>query len=114
MQWSVRYVLSAAVGLGVIAPVVIVGGSSPGILVAIPFIYGVTAALVLDNLTKIRTMHEDDSRKLGMIGGGISAGSVTGLLQQSVGAGIVGFGLFVFGMALVIADPVIVADPGGQ
>jgi len=49
-----------------------------------------------------------------MIGGGISAGSTTGLLQQSVAVGIVGFGLFVFGIALVIADPLIVVDTDSQ
>lgn len=114
MRRSIRYALSTAVGLGVMTPVVIAGGSSLNVLVAIPFVYGVTMALVLDNLAKIRQTMRGDSRKLGMIGGGISAGSTTGLLQQSVAVGIVGFGLFAFGIVLVIADPIMVVDPGSQ
>ena len=114
MRRSIRYVLSAAVGLAALALAVVARDGSVGILVAIPFVYGVTAAFVLDNLAKIRAMREDDSQKLGMIGGGISAGSVTGLLQESIAAGILAYGLFVFGMALVIADPVMAALPDDQ
>ncbi|PHQ45069.1 hypothetical protein DJ68_14985 [Halorubrum sp. C3] len=114
MRRSIRYVLSTVVGLGVMTPVVIIGGSSLSVLVAIPFIYGATTALMLDNLTKIQQTTRGDSRKLGMIGSGISAGSTTGLLQQSVAVGTVGFGLFIFGIALVIADPVVVVDPSSQ
>ena len=69
---------------------------------------------MLVNLAKIQQTTRSDSRKLAMIGGGISAGSTTGLLQQSVAVGIVGFGLFVFGIALVIADPLIVVDTDSQ
>lgn len=114
MRRSIRYALSTAVGLGVMTPVVIVGGSSLSVLVAIPFIYGATTELMLDNLAKFQQTMRGESRKIGMIGGGISAGSTTGLLQQSVAVGIVGFGLFAFGIALTIVDPVIVVDPDGQ
>lgn len=44
------------------------------------------------------------SRMVGMLGGGIGAGSTVGLFQQSFAAGIVGYGLFVFGIALVTAE----------
>ncbi|WP_254921717.1 hypothetical protein [Halorubrum sp. Ea1] len=50
-------------------------------------------------------MHnKGSSRKIGMLGGGIGAGSTTGLLHQSFAVGILGYGLFVFGMALVTAE----------
>ena len=114
MRRSIRHALSTVVGLGVMTPVVIVGGSSLTVLVAIPFIYGATTALMLDNLAKIQQTTRGDSRKLAMIGGGISAGSTTGLLQQSVAVGIVGFGLLLFGIVLVIADPLVVVDTDSQ
>ena len=114
MRRSIWYVLSTVVGLGVMTPVVIVGGSSLSVLVAIPFIYGAITELMLDNLAKFQQTMRGESRKIGMIGGGISAGSTTGLLQQSVAVGIVGFGLFAFGIALTIADPIIVVDPDSQ
>ena len=114
MRRSIRYTLSTVVGLGVMTPVVIAGGSSLSVLLVIPFIYGATTELMLDNLTKFQQTMRGESRKIGMIGGGISAGSTTGLLQQSVAVGIVGFGLFIFGIALTIADPVIVVDPDSQ
>ncbi|WP_353633277.1 hypothetical protein ABSL23_00710 (plasmid) [Halobacterium sp. NMX12-1] len=111
MRRSIRYVLSAAVGLAAMAVAVVARDGSVGILVAIPFVYGATAALVLDDLAKLRAMRDGDARKLGMVGGGISAGSTIALLHESIAAGIAGYGLFVFGMALVIADPVMAADP---
>jgi len=114
MRRSIWYVLSTVVGLGVMTPVVIVGGSSLSVLVAIPFIYGAITELMLDNLAKFQQTMRGESRKIGMIGGGISAGSTTGLLQQSVAVGIVGFGLFAFGIALTIPDPIIVVDPDSQ
>jgi hypothetical protein len=39
-----------------------------------------------------------------MLGGGIGAGVTVGLFQQSVAAGVAGYGLFLFGMALVTAE----------
>ncbi|MDB2226366.1 hypothetical protein PM023_17160 [Halorubrum ezzemoulense] len=114
MRRSIRYALSTVFGQGVMTLVVIAGGSSLSVLAAIPFIYGVTTELMLDNLGKIQQTMCGDSRKIGMIGGGISAGSTTALLQQSVAVGIVDFGLFSFGIVLVIADPVMVVDSGSQ
>jgi len=114
MRRSIRYVLSAVVGLAALALAVVARDGSPVVLVAIPFVYGVTAALVLGNLATIRAMRGGDARTLGMIGGGVSAGSTISLLQESIAAGVLGYGLFVFGMAVVIADPVMAALPDDQ
>ncbi|CQH63405.1 uncharacterized protein HHUB_4068 (plasmid) [Halobacterium hubeiense] len=114
MRRSIRYVLSAVVGLGALALAVVARDGSVGVLVAIPFVYGVTAALVLDNLATMRAMRGGDARTLGMLGGGVSAGGTIGLLQESIAAGVLGYGLFVFGMAVVIADPVMAALPDDQ
>lgn len=63
-------------------------------------IYGTTTAFALDNVETIRTMSgEGSSRTVGMLG----VGSTVGLFQQSFAAGIAGYGLFAFGIALVIA-----------
>lgn len=71
----------------------------------LPLLYGVTAALVLDNIETIRTLSgADASRILGMVGGGVGAGVTIGLFQESLAAGVAGYGLFVFGMALVTAE----------
>lgn len=71
----------------------------------LPLLYGVTAALVLDNIETVRTLSgAGASRVLGMLGGGIGAGVSIGLFQQSFAAGVAGYGLFVFGMALVTAE----------
>ena len=105
MRRSIRYVLSAAVGLGVMALTVVVDDGHLSLVAMIPFIYGTTTAFALDNVDTIRTMSgEGTSRKVGMLGGGIGAGSAVGLFQQSFAAGIVGYGLFVFGIALVTAE----------
>jgi len=48
MRRSIRYVLSAVVGLAALALAVVARDGSVGVLVATPFVYGVTAALVLD------------------------------------------------------------------
>jgi len=80
MRWSTRYVLSVAVGLGVMALTVVVNTDNLSLVVLIPLIYGTSTAFALDNIEAIRTMYgEGTSRKVGMLGGGIGAGSVTGL-----------------------------------
>jgi hypothetical protein len=84
---------------------VVVDDSIPSLVVMIPLIYGTATAFALDNVETVRTMPgEGTSRKVGMLGGGIGAGSMVGLFQQSFAAGIAGYGLFVFGMALVTAE----------
>ncbi|WP_324665677.1 hypothetical protein [Haloarcula sediminis] len=105
MRRSIRYVLSAVVGLGVMALTVVVDDGNLSLVAMTPLIYGTTTAFVLDNVETIRTMSgEGTSRKVGMLGGGIGAGSTIGLFQQSFAAGIAGYGLFVFGIALVTAE----------
>jgi len=84
---------------------VVVDDGHLSLVAMIPFIYGTTTAFALDNVDTIRTMSgEGTSRKVGMLGGGIGAGSAVGLFQQSFAAGIVGYGLFVFGIVLVTAE----------
>ncbi|ELY29378.1 hypothetical protein C499_05955 [Halogeometricum borinquense DSM 11551] len=105
MRRSIRYALSAVVGLGVMALTAVVDNGNTGLMAMIPLIYGTTTAFALDNVELIRaTSGEGSSRTVGMLGGGIGAGTSVGLLQQSLAAGIAGYGLFVFGMALTIAE----------
>jgi hypothetical protein len=105
MRRSIRYVLSAFVGLGVMALTVVIDDRHLGLVAMVPLIYGTTTAFALDNVETIRTMcGEGTSRKVGMLGGGIGAGGTVGLFQQSFAAGIAGYGLFVFGMTLVTAE----------
>ncbi|MFK8213863.1 MULTISPECIES: hypothetical protein [unclassified Haloferax] len=101
----IRYVLSAIVGLGVMSLTAVVDDGNLGLMAMIPLIYGTTTAFALDNAETIRTLSgEGTSWKIGMLGGGIGAGSTVGLFQQSFAAGIAGYGLFVFGIVLVIAE----------
>ncbi|SDY89644.1 hypothetical protein SAMN05216564_11351 [Halopenitus persicus] len=105
MRRSIRYTLSAAVGIGVMALTFVVDNGHLGLVVMIPLLYGTTTTFALNNVETIRTMFgEGTSRKIGMLGGGIGAGSTAGLFQQSFAAGIAGYGLFVFGMVLVTAE----------
>jgi hypothetical protein len=105
MRRSVRYVLSAVVGIGVMALTVVVDDGTSSLVAMIPLIYGTTAALALDNGETIRTMTgAGTSRTVGMLGGGIGAGSAVALFQQSFAAGTAGYGLFVFGITLVTAE----------
>lgn len=105
MRRSIRYALSAGVGLGVTALTATVDGTSLNLVVMLPLVYGVTTALVLDNVETVRTLSgAGASRTVGMLGGGIGAGVTVGLFQQSVAAGVAGYGLFLFGMALVTAE----------
>jgi len=83
----------------------VVDDGNLGLMAMIPLIYGTTTAFALDNAETIRTLSgEGTSWKIGMLGGGIGAGSTVGLFQQSFAAGIAGYGLFVFGIVLVIAE----------
>ena len=105
MRRSIRYALSAVVGLGAMTLTVVVDDGNVGLVAMIPLVYGTTTAFALDNVALIRTMYgEGSSRTVGMVGGAIGAGSLTGLFQQSFAAGVAGYGLFVFGMALVTAE----------
>jgi hypothetical protein len=105
MRRSIRYALSAVVGLGVMALTVVVDDGNRSLVAMIPLIYGTTTAFALDNVETIRTMSgEGTSQKVGLLGGGIGAGSTVGLFQQSFAAGIAGYGLFVFGMVLATAE----------
>ena len=105
MRRSVRYALSAVVGLGVMALTILVDSGGIGLVVMIPIIYGTTTALALDNVKLIRTLSgEGASRTVGILGGGIGAGTTASLFQQSLAAGIAGYGLFLFGMTLVVAE----------
>ena len=91
MRRSIRYVLSAVVGLGVMTLTIVVDDGNLGLVVMIPLIYGTTTALALDNIETIRTMSgAGTSRKVGMLSWGIGAGSTVGLFQQSFAAGIAG------------------------
>jgi len=102
---SPRYVLSAIVGLGAVALPVVVDDGNVGLVATIPLTYGTTTALALDNAAPIRTTcGEGPSRTVGMVGAGIGAGGLTGLFRESFAAVIAGYGLFVFGMALVTAE----------
>lgn len=105
MRRSVRYALSVVVGLGVMALTILVDSGGIGLVVMIPFIYGTITALALDNVKLIRTLSgEGASRTVGVLGGGIGAGTTASLFQQSLAAGIAGYGLFVLGMTLVVAE----------
>jgi hypothetical protein len=102
---STRYALSAGVGLGVAALTTTVDDGAFSLIVMLPLVYGVTTALVLDNVETVRGLSGTGaSPAIGMLGGGIGAGVAIGLFQQSFTVGVAGYGLFVFGMALVTAE----------
>lgn len=105
MRRSLRYALSVSVAIGVTALTASVGDGSLSLVIMLPLLYGVTTAIVLDNIETVRAISgAGASRMLGLLGGGIGAGVATGLFQQSFAAGVAGYGLFVFGMALVTAE----------
>jgi hypothetical protein len=102
----VRYAVAAVVGIGLAALVAVVSDTLSLTLLSIAVVYGPTTALVLahrDDWAALST-RSDPSRKLGAVGGGVGAFAGSTLLQVSVPVGVTGFGLYLFGMALTVAD----------
>lgn len=105
MQRSIRYTLSAGVGLAALVLTTAVTDGSHTLVAMVPSISGTTVAFVLDNIATVRATYRDGgSRVVGIAGGGIGAGGLTGLFNRSIAAGTVGYGLFSFGTAPVTAE----------
>jgi hypothetical protein len=101
-----RYAVAAAVGVGLAALVAVVSDTLSVTLLSVAVVYGPTTALVLahrDDWVALSTRPEP-SRKLGAVGGGVGAFAGSTLLQVSVPVGVTGLGLYLFGMALTVAD----------
>jgi hypothetical protein len=80
-------------------------GTRDFLVMVTPLVDGTATALVLDNAATVRATPGDDaSRKLGVIGGGVGAASAAAPFQQSFATGVAGYGLFVSGMSLVVAE----------
>ena len=63
MRRSVRYGLSAVVGIGALAVTLAFDRDTVGLLPFVPFLYGTVTALTLDNVNTLRTMPGDWSPK---------------------------------------------------
>jgi hypothetical protein len=101
---SIRDALSAVVGLGVMALTVAVDAGSLSLVAMSPLVYAPAEAFALDEGQTVRSgSGADTSRKVGILGEGIDAGSTVGPFQQSFAAGIAGQGAFAFDIALVTA-----------
>jgi len=106
MRRFARYLVATAVAAGV-AVLTAVTAESVGLsLLSVPVVYGPTTALVLAHRRTWLALSRrpEPSRKLGAIGGGVGAFAVSWLLRVSVPAGVIGFGLMMFGMAVAVAD----------
>ena len=106
MHHLARYAVAAAVGVGLAALVAVVSDTLSITLLSVAVVYGPTTALVLAHRDDwaVLSNRSDPSRKLGAVGGGVGAFAGSTLLQVSVPVGVTGFGLYLFGMALTVAD----------
>lgn len=106
MRRFARYLVATAVAAAVAALTAVTAESAGLPLLSVPIVYGPTTALVLAHRQTwfASARHSDPSRKLGAIGGGVGAFAASSLFRVSVPVGVVGFGLMVFGMAVVVAD----------
>lgn len=111
MRRSVRYTISAIVGIAVsIAVSMLAQGESSHSLVilSLPVVYGVVTSLLLAHKQRYIEIHSIQQRtsgsKLGGIGGGTGALVGSLLLQVSIPVGVAGFGLMLLGMAVTVAS----------
>ena len=106
MRRFTRYAVATAVGIGLAVVVAAVSDTLGLTLLSVAVVYGPTTALVLAHRDDWVALSDrpDTSRKLGAVGGGVGAFAGSTLLQVSVPVGVTGLGLYLFGMALTVAD----------
>ena len=106
MHRLVRYAVAAAVGVGLTALVAVVSETHGLTLFSVAVVYGPTTSLVLAhrNAWAALSTRSEPSRRLGAVGGGVGAFAGSTLLHVFVPAGVTGLGLYLFGMALTVAD----------
>jgi len=104
---SLRYALALVVGVG-LAALVAALSEAPGLpVLSVAVVYSATTALVLahrDDWATLSSRTTESSRTLGAVGGGVGAFAGSTLLQVSLPVGATGLGLYLFGMALTVAD----------
>jgi hypothetical protein len=106
MRRSLRYATATLAAAVVTAFAASTTGSFSLPLMSVPIVYGPTTSIILAHrATWVElTRQTDPSRKLGAIGGGVGAFALGALMRVSIPVGMTAFGLFVFGMAIAIAD----------
>ncbi|WP_435069368.1 hypothetical protein [Haloplanus sp. C73] len=112
MRRSLRYALALLVGVGLAAVVATVSDGSLLPLLSIALVYSAITTLVLAHWDDWATLssRSASSRKVGALGGGVGAFAGSTLLQVSVPVGVTGLGLYLFGMAVTVADVSPVTD----
>lgn len=101
MRRLIRYPIATIVGLSVTVTVDMLEAEKPVILVAIAVVYGVATSLALADWDRfagglVTTRRTRSLRWLGAIGGGVGTFGCVALLQLSIPAGVLGFGLVLF------------------
>lgn len=113
MHRSIRYAVALLVGIGLAAIAGVVSDTHGLPLLSVAVVYSATTALVLahrDDWAAVSSRTAGSSRRLGAIGGGVGAFAGSTLLQVSVPVGVTGLGLYLFGMAVTVADVSPVGD----
>ncbi|AHG01011.1 hypothetical protein HALLA_13190 [Halostagnicola larsenii XH-48] len=109
MNRVIRYVISIVVGLSVTALTVWVAGAEGLLFLAVFPLYTTTSAFVLSHTSEwsrsLRMGKKDFSDRIrGATIGGVSAFSVSLLLEVSIAVGITGIGLMLFSLSVGIAE----------
>jgi|GEM_PF-2344651 len=113
MRRLTRYPVALLVGIGLAALAARVSGTHALPVAAVAVVYSATTALVLahwDDWAHLSSRSRSSSRTLGALGGGVGAFAGSTLLQVSVPVGMTGLGLYIFGMAVTVADVSPIAD----
>lgn len=106
MRPALRYAISLLVGLTVTGSVAEFAGTDHLITISLLPLYVAVSSFMLAHRQAFVTLSRDatPARKRGAIIGGVGAFTGGFLLQESIPAGVAGFGLMFLGMASVIAD----------
>jgi len=112
MRRFARYSMYLLVGAGLAVFVATVSDGPVLPLLSIALVYSATTTLVLAHRDDWATLssRSTSSRKVGALGGGVGAFAGSTLLQVSVPVGVTGLGLYLFGMAVTVADVSPVAE----
>jgi hypothetical protein len=113
MHRALRYALALLVGGSLAAVAATVSDASLLPLLSVGLVYSATTALVLahwDDWATLASRTTASSRRVGALGGGVGAFAGSTLLQVSVPVGATGLGLYLFGMAVTVADVSPVSD----
>ncbi|WP_299332018.1 hypothetical protein [Haloplanus sp.] len=113
MHRSIRYVVALLVGVGLAVAAGVLSDTHGLPLISIAVVYTATTVLVLahrNDWAGLSGKTTGTSRRVGAIGGGVGAFAGATLLQVSIPVGVTGLGLYLFGMAVVVADVSPVSD----